>query len=204
MAASAVNDAVAASGRVLCARIVRATASGRDDRCHVSLYLTDWGRRVTPEFPDDLSAWPELAEAVGNAQRLEREFREATAARQAAESALENAVGDDRARLAEARLKGRKKPPQAKAVGDAKAALEEAERQQNAVDDARKRGSDIVVETLEHHRADYVRTGEEALEAARSDEAAALLVYLEAVGRSTRAQEFSRGCGGFPRSARTD
>ncbi len=75
----------------------------------MSLYMTDSGRPIAPQFPDDLSAWPELARAVANAQRLEREFQEAGAALLAAESALEQSVAADRARLAEARLKGRKK-----------------------------------------------------------------------------------------------
>ena len=35
--------------------------------------------------------------------------------------------------------------------------------------------AEIVVETLEQHRADYLRGAEEALDAARADEAAALL-----------------------------
>jgi hypothetical protein len=169
-----------------------------DDRSRMSLYVTESGRRITPEFPDDLSAWPELAKTVSNAQRLEREFQEAGAAHLATESALEVAVADDRARLAEKRLKGRKKVPEARAVGNAKASLDEAERQRNAADDARRRAAEIVVETLEQHRADYVQKGDETLEAARSDEAAALLAYLEAVGRSATAQEVLTWLRGFP------
>ena len=52
----------------------------------MSLYMTASGRRVAPEFPDDLSAWPNLAKAVANGQRFEREFQEAADAQLAADS----------------------------------------------------------------------------------------------------------------------
>ena len=44
--------------------------------------------------------------------------------------------------------RGRRTLPEAKAVGAAKTSLEGAERQKNAADDARRRGAEIVVETL--------------------------------------------------------
>ena len=64
----------------------------------MSLYLAAYGRSVTPQFPDDLAPWPELADAVENARRLEREYQEA-------------AIADDRARLADARVKGGSSSP---------------------------------------------------------------------------------------------
>ena len=68
--------------------------------------MTASERRIAPEFPDGIYAWPELAKAVANAQRLEREFQEAAAAQRAMKNVLEKAVADDRARLAEAKLRG--------------------------------------------------------------------------------------------------
>src|SRR5688572_6342264 len=106
----------------------------------MSPYLTASGRRVTPEFPDELGPWPERAEAVANARRLEREFHEASQACVAAETKLQDAVAEDRARLAEARLEGRKKQPQANGVELARTARAEADRQRDAADDARRRG----------------------------------------------------------------
>jgi hypothetical protein len=135
--------------------------------------MTDSGRRVSPEFPDDLSAWPQLAKAVANARRLEREFQEAGTTNLAAQAALDAAIAEDRARLAEAKLKGQKKLPDAMNVGMAKAALEEAERQRDAAEDARRRGAEIVVETLQQHREEYVPDAEQAVESARVYEGAA-------------------------------
>src|SRR5688572_21411219 len=115
------------------------------------MYVTASGRRIAPEFPDDLSAWPTLRRPVANAQRLESEFQEAGSAHAAANEALQTAIADDRARLADARVKGQKKLPDARGVADARAAVAEAERQRSAADDARQRGAEIVVETLEQH-----------------------------------------------------
>jgi hypothetical protein len=116
----------------------------------VSLYLTASGRSVTPQFPDDLAPWPELADAVENARRLEREYQEA-------------AIADDRARLADARAKGQKKLPDARGVTEAQATLTECERQASAANDARRREAEIAVVTLEQHRVAYVRAAEDAL-----------------------------------------
>ena len=48
------------------------------------------------------------------ARRLEREFQEASEAHSAAGAALQTAIAEDRARLADAKLKGRKKLPAAR------------------------------------------------------------------------------------------
>ena len=68
----------------------------------MSLYLTTSGRRINLEFPADLAAWPELAKVVENARRLEREFQESGTTTLAAKAALDSAVAEDRARLAQA------------------------------------------------------------------------------------------------------
>ena len=164
----------------------------------MSLYLTASGRRVTPEFPDELGPWPELAEAVANARRLEREFHEASQACVAAETKLQAAVAEDRTRLAEARLEGRKKHPQANGVELARTARAEADRQRDAADDARRRGAEVVVEALELHRERCVRAAEDVVETTRVDEAAVLTAYLAAVERSTTARETVAWLREFP------
>lgn len=111
---------------------------------------------------------------------------------------MQAAVAEDRARLAEARLQGRKKLPAPDGVEAAQATLVETERQRDAADDARRRGAEIAVETLEQHRDEYGRVAEDADEAARSDEAAALSAYLDAVERSTAARETLAWLREFP------
>jgi hypothetical protein len=165
---------------------------------NVDLYLTTSGRRITPKFPLDLTPWPELSKAVESARRLEREFQESCAAHLAADTALQAAIAQDRERLAEARLQARKKLPDAKGIDAAKAALDEAERQRNAADDARRRAAEIVLETLEEHRAEYVRVAEEAVERAHLNEADALTAYLESVEQSTRTRETYAWIRDFP------
>ena len=160
--------------------------------------MTPSGRQVAPGFPDELADWPDLARAVANATRLEREFHEADAGHVAAKSALDGAVAEDRARLAEAKLKGRKRLPDAQGIDAAKAALDEAERQRDAADDARRRAAEIVLETLEEHRTEYVGLAEEAIERAHHDEAEALTAYLECVEGSTRARETYAWMRDFP------
>jgi hypothetical protein len=116
----------------------------------------------------------------------------------AAQAALDAAIAEDRARLAEAKLKGQKKLPDAMNVGMAKAALEESERQRAAAEDARRRGAEIVVETLQQHREEYVPEARRALASAHAEEAAALTAYLEAVERSTIARETLAWLERFP------
>ena len=116
----------------------------------------------------------------------------------AAQAALDSAIADDRARLAEARLRGQKKLPDGKNVGVARATLDETERQRSAAEEARRRGAEIVVETLQQHREKWVPDADETVESARVDEAAALTTYLEAVERSTRARETLAWLKGFP------
>ncbi len=164
----------------------------------MSLYLTTSGRRVSVDFPPELAAWPELAKVVENARRLERELQEAGTAHLAAQAALDVAIAEDHARLAEAKLKGQKKLPDGKDLGLARAALDEAERQRSAAEEARSRGAEIVVETLQQHREDYVPEADKAVASARVDEAAALTAYLEAVERCTRARETRAWLNGFP------
>jgi hypothetical protein len=164
----------------------------------MDLYMSETGRTVKPEFPTDLAPWPELAEAVENARRVERGYQEALAAHSAGEAALKTSIGEDRARLAEAKLKGAKAMPKPDGVQAAKTALEEAERQRNASDDARRRASQIVLETLEAHRAEYIGVAEAAVERARADEATALKAYLETVAMTTVARETLAWIRDFP------
>jgi hypothetical protein len=164
----------------------------------MGLYLTTSGRRVTPEFPDDLRPWPELDEAVATARRLEREFHEASSTCLEAEAKLQAAVAEDRARVADARLAGQKKLPPARGVEAARAACAEAERQRDASDDARRRGAEIVVEKLEQHRAEYVRAAETVVDATRADEASALNAYLAALESNTTARETLAWLRDFP------
>jgi hypothetical protein len=164
----------------------------------MDLYMTQDGRQIKPEFPADLAAWPELAEAVENARRLEREHTEALAAQSAAETALKDAIAADRGKLAEAKLAGRKQMPKPEGVEQAKAVLEEAERQRNAADDARRRGAQLVLETLETHRPAWALSAQEIVERARREEALALSAWLEAVQAVTVARATAAWISEFP------
>ena len=155
-------------------------------------------RYVPPELPVDVSAWPELAEAAENHRRLEREFRECAAAHEAAVAALQQAVADDRAKLAQARLDGAKKLPGADAIEKAEAAVKEAKRQVDAADDARRQAAMVVVEVVETNRVAWLPEADGAIETARVDEAAALTAYLEAATASTIARQVRHWLQHFP------
>lgn len=169
----------------------------------MDLYVTDSGRRTTPNFPPDelLASWPEiaeLAEKAGNARRLEREHQETLAAEATAETALAESVATDRAELAAARFKGSKKLPDLKGVQAARDALEEAKRQREAADAARRLGAAAAVACLEANRASWLRTIEEAEEKARAEEAKRLASYLEGVDARSLVAEFRRWLADFP------
>jgi hypothetical protein len=156
------------------------------------------GRWASPGLPDDLSPWPELEAAAENSRRLEREHREAQAAHGAAEQALKDAVAEDRAKLTEARLTGKKSLPKPIGVDAAKAALEEAARQRDAADDARQTAAQIVVDVVAKHRGEWVAKAEELADGVKAEEAAALEAYIATVEASARARETLSWLQRFP------
>jgi hypothetical protein len=108
----------------------------------------------------------------------------------------------DRAKLAEAKLAGKKQMPEPKDVEAARQTLDECERQRGAADTARRRAAEIVLETLEAHRAEWIPQAEEAEECAAADEAAALVTYLVLVEARAVAAETLAWMRGFPSQKR--
>jgi hypothetical protein len=167
----------------------------------MDLYSTSSGRSIVPQFPPEsvLKAWPELLEGIENARRLEREYQEALAAHAAAETALGEAIASDRAELAAARFKGEKKLPAAKHVEAAKAAVEEAVRQRDAADDARRFGGKAVLDAVEQNRDRWQSEADELEESARAEEEERLAAYLAAVEVRSLVSETRRWLAEFPR-----
>ena len=155
------------------------------------------GRFVMPALPDEL-AEPEAETAVDNGKRLEREFQEAFAAHAAAEQALQEAIAEDRAKLAAARLAGTKKLPAPEGIEKAEQALKEAQRQLDAADDARRQAAGELVDLVAEHREVWAARAEEEAEIVQADVAASLTTYLEAVERRTRARSRARWYREFP------
>lgn len=145
-------------------------------------FRTGSGRlRVIGEHLPPIDHFSEYVEARGTIQRLERQHADAAAAADGAHTAFGEAVAADRADLAAAHLKGapKSKLPAGEKVAAARAAIEEAERQRDSLEEARAIAYEQLVDLVRSRRTEWSGTLDELIEAADADRAAAFEAFLE-------------------------